>query len=245
MAFLTNRRDFINYCLRQLGAPVIDINVAEEQVDDRIDDALQKFWEFHADGLEKQFLIYLLTEEDIDTKSIPIADNITSILRILPTNTTASSESIDYQVTMTEILNMQKPGSGIGSFVITQSYLSLMNQYFNYEKPISFNRYTNLLRIETDWSKFNIGDPLAIECYMITDPDVHMEVWNDMWLKQYATALIKKQWGQNLIKYEGFQLPSGTTLNGRQFYDDANVEIEKLETELRDTWELPLDFFTG
>ena len=244
MAFLTNRRDFINYCLRQLGAPVIDINVAEEQVDDRIDDALQKFWEFHADGLQKQFIVYILTEEDVSLKNIPITDNILSVLRILPANSQSTS-GVDYQAFMTDIINLQTTSSGIGGYVIAQSYLSLLNQYFNYEKPISFNRYTNTLRIDADWTNLDVGDPVVIECYAIIDPEEHMRTWNDMWLKQYATALIKKQWGQNLIKYEGFQLPSGTTLNGRQFYDDATAEIEKLETELRDVWELPLDFFTG
>ena len=244
MAFLTNRRDFINYCLRQLGAPVIDINVAEEQVDDRIDDALQKFWEFHADGLQRQFIVYMLTEDDVRLKNIPISDNIISVLRLLPF-ASQSTTGIDYQAFMTDILNLQVADGGVGGYVIAQSYLQMLNLYFNYEKPISFNRYTNTLKIDADWANLNVGEPIVIECYTIVDPEEHIRTWNDIWLKQYATALIKKQWGQNLIKYEGFQLPSGTTLNGRQFYDDAVADIEKLETELRDVWELPLDFFTG
>lgn len=244
MAFLTNRRDFINYCLRQLGAPVIDINVAEEQVDDRIDDALQKFWEFHADGLQKQYVVYILTEDDVRLKNVPITDNIISVLRILPA-ISQTSTGIDYQAFMTDILNLQTSSGGVGGYILAQSYLSLLNQFFNYEKPISFNRNTNTLRIDADWNNLDVGDPIVIECYAITDPEEHIKTWNDIWLKQYATALIKKQWGQNLIKYEGFQLPSGTTLNGRQFYDDAIADIEKLETELRDVWELPVDFFTG
>lgn len=244
MAFITNRQDFINYCLRQLGAPVIDINVAAEQVDDRVDDALQRFWEFHADGVQRQFIVYIITETDIRLKNIPITDNIISVIRLLPFQS-QSTTGIDYQAFMTDILNLQVADGGVGGYVIAQSYLQMLNLYFNYEKPISFNRYTNTLRIDADWVNLHVGDPIVMECYAITDPEEHIRTWNDIWLKQYATALIKKQWGSNLIKYEGFQLPSGTTLNGRQFYDDAIAEIEKLETELRDVWELPLDFFTG
>lgn len=245
MAYLTNRRDFINYCLRQLGAPVIDINVAEEQIDDRIDDALQKFYEFHADGVIKQFIIYHLTQADINARSIPIPDTILAVVRVLP-SVSQNTTTIDYQAFITDLLNLRNPDSyGLGGFVIVQSYMSLLNSFFNYEKPLVFNKYTNSLTIETNWGNFSPGDPLAIEVYGIVDPEEFLRVWNDIWLKQYATALIKRQWGQNLIKYEGFQLPSGVTLNGRQIYDDAMVDIEKLETELRDTWELPLDFFVG
>ena len=244
MAFLTNRADFTNYCLRQLGAPVIDINVAQEQVNDRIDDALQKFWEFHADGYQKQFIVYMITENDIKLGNVPISDNVISVLRILP-HDNQSTTGVDYQAFLTDILNLQSSSFGIGGYVITQSYLSLLNSFFNFETPISFNRNTNVLRLDTDWTHFKAGDPIVIECYTTINPEEHIKTWNDIWLKQYATALIKKQWGQNLIKYEGFQLPSGTTLNGRQFYDDALTEIEKLEEELRSVWELPLDFFVG
>ncbi len=244
MAFLTSRRDFINYCLRQLGAPVIDVNVADEQVEDRIDDALQKFWEFHADGLQKRFIVHILTPANISSKSIPIEDNIITVIRILAAS--KGSNSIDYQAFMTDIIDSHgNNGAGIGGYVIAQSYLQTLNLFFNYEKPIKFNRYTNSLLIDTDWDKFNVGDALAIECYMIIDPAEYMKTWNDIWLKNYASSLIKKQWGQNLIKYDGFQLPSGVTLNGRQLYDDAVAEIEKLEAELRETWELPPDFFVG
>jgi hypothetical protein len=245
MAIITNRQGFAEYCLRQLGAPVIEINVANEQLNDRIDDALQKFWEFHGDGAQKHFLTITLTADDIANRYITVPESVITVVRVLPANN-ISSLNLEYQFFLTEVMNVKRlMNEGMHGYVITEQYLNTINEFFNREKMIRWNRYSNRLILDTDWSTLKPGDNLVIEAYAIIDPDEYDEVWNDMWLKAYATALIKRQWGQNMIKYDGFQLPSGITLNGRQIFDDANAEIQKLEEDLQNTWQLPLDFMVG
>jgi hypothetical protein len=246
MAIISTRQQFAEYCLRKLGAPVIEINVADEQIDDCIDDALQKFWEFHGDGTQKHFMTITLTAQDIANQYITISDNIITVVRVLPFNSNISSLNLEYQFFLTEIMNVKRlVNEGMHGYVITEQYLKTLNEFFNREKMIRWNRYSNRLILDTDWSLFKEGDHIIIEAYAVLDPDDYDEVWNDMWLKAYATALIKRQWGQNMIKYEGFQLPSGITLNGRQIYDDANNEIQKLEEDLQNMWQLPPDFMVG
>jgi hypothetical protein len=246
MAIISTRQQFAEYCLRKLGAPVIEINVADEQIDDCIDDALQKFWEFHGDGTQKHFMTITLTAQDIANRYITISDNIITVVRVLPFNSNISSLNLEYQFFLTEIMNVKRlVNEGMHGYVITEQYLKTLNEFFNREKMIRWNRYSNRLILDTDWSLFKEGDHIIIEAYAILDPDDYDEVWNDIWLKAYTTALIKRQWGQNMIKYEGFQLPSGITLNGRQIYDDANNEIQKLEEDLQNMWQLPPDFMVG
>lgn len=246
MPIITNRQEFAERCLRKLGAPVIEINVADEQLEDCIDDALQKFWEFHGDGAQKHFVTAKLTAEDIANRYITVPENVISIVRVLPMNTNLSSLNLEYQFFLTEVMNIKRlVNGGLHGYVITEQYLKTINEFFNREKMIRWNRYSNRLMLDTDWKVLKEGDHVVIEAYAILDPNDYDEVWNDMWLKAYATALIKKQWGQNMIKYDGFQLPSGITLNGRQLYDDANAEIEKLEDELQNVWQLPPDFMVG
>ena len=246
MAIITTRQGFAEYCLRQLGAPVIEINVADEQLDDRIDDALQKFWEFHGDGAQKHFLTITLTAQDIANRYITVPEGIITVVRVLPMNTNLSSLNLEYQFFLTEVMNIKRlMNEGMHGYVITEQYLKTINEFFNREKMIRWNRYSNRLILDTDWSTLKVGDHLVVEAYAIIDPADYDEAWNDMWLKAYATALIKKQWGQNMIKYDGFQLPSGITLNGRQLFDDANAEIEKLEEDLQNMWQLPPDFMVG
>jgi hypothetical protein len=247
MAIIYSRQQFAEYCLRKLGAPVIEINVADEQVDDCIDEALQKFWEFHGDGAQKNFLTVTLTAQDIANRYITIPENIITIVKVLPLDTNGlSSVNLEYQFFLTEIMNARRIMSdGISGYVITQQYLQTMNEFFNREKMIRWNRYSNRLLLDTDWSTLKVGDNIVIEAYAILNPDDFDEVWNDMWLKAYATALMKRQWGQNMLKYDGFQLPSGITLNGRQLFDDANAEIQKLEDDLQNIWQLPIDFMVG
>lgn len=241
-----NRDQFKEYCLRQLGAPVIEINVAPEQIEDRVDDALQKFWEFHGDGAARQFLAIQVTQEDIDNQFILIPEGVISVLKVFPLIGSASKLNLEYQFFMTEILNPRNIiSNGIHGYVIAEQYIKTINEFFNREKMIRWNRYSNKLYMDTDWKELVVDDFILVEVYAIIDPSDFDEAWNDIWLKSYTTALIKKQWGQNMIKYDGFQLPNGIVLNGRQIYDDANNEIEKLEEELQNTWQLPPDFMVG
>lgn len=246
MAVITSRKKFAEYCLRQLGAPVIEINVAQEQIDDRIDDALQKFWEFHGDGSKRHFFVIELSEADITNRYIELPDEVIAVYRVLPFSNFLSALNLEYQSFITELMNTKRVMSrGIHGYIISEQYISTINNIFNREKTVRWNKYAKQLFIETDWETFSPNDKIIIEAFMIIDPTDFVEVWNDPWLKAYATALIKKQWGQNLLKYDGFQLPSGIVLNGRQIFDDANAEIQKLEDDLMNTWQLPVDFMVG
>lgn len=240
-----NRQTLKDYCLRKLGAPVLLINVAPEQIDDRIDEALDKFWEFHGQGSEKKFIATTLTDADIVNQYISLPDSVMTVLRVLPLNVKFQS-NFEYQSFITDILKFkQRDERGLGDWTIIQSYMSLLEESFNYEKPISFNQHQNKLKIYTDWNQLNASQIIIAECNVLIDPIEYEEVYNNIWLKSYTTSLIKKQWGQNMIKYDGVQLPSGITLNGRQIYDDAVNEIEILENELQTTWQQPVDFLVG
>jgi len=246
---ISTKQDLVDYALRSLGAPVIQINIADEQIDDRIDEALQKYWEFHSDGSAKSYIVHQISNNDLANKYIPISDNVLSILRVFPYGGSGfSNNNLQYTAYMSDVISqMASPtnGGGLGSFMVNMEYLSTINWLFNYEKPVRFNRHMNRLFIEADWSLIGLGQYIAIECTVIVDPDDYDNVWNDMWLKKYVIALFKRQWGQNMIKFDGFQLPSGMTLNGRQMYDDALSDLEVLEDELINTYQYPIDWFVG
>lgn len=243
---ITSRKSLGEYCLRQLGAPVIQINVAPEQVNDRLDDAIQKFNEFHGSGSERKFLSIELTENDVSQKYVEVGEDVLSVLRILPLSSSHTS-NLQIQAYITDILDMvRSPRGNLSSYVINMQYVSMLSELFNTSKPIRYNRYTNRINIDTNWGvSIGVGSVLIAEVYTALDTSEFITSFNDPWLKSYATALIKKQWGQNMMKYQGFQLPSGVVLDGRSIYEDALREIEKLEDDLYNTYSLPVDFFLG
>lgn len=244
MISLMSREDLANYALRQLGHPVIQINVDDQQVDDRVDDAIRMFQEFHSDGSQTHFIAHRLTQVEIDKKMIEIPDTVCSVVRVFPNANSSSDVNLQYQAFMTDLISTAFQGNA-GNYMVSQSYLSSLQQIFNSEKGTRFNRYSKMLYIDTDWSKYSVGDFIVIECYMIMDPDDWTSIYDDIWLKAYTTALIKRQWGSNLSKYAGFVLPSGMSIDGATIYQQAIAEVEKLELDLQDKWSLPLDFFTG
>lgn len=249
MAKPNSRTTFSDYCLRSLGAPVIEINVDDDQIDDRIDEALQFYQHYHDDAIEKIYLKHEVTQTDIDNGYIAINDLITDVVRILPLRETVSSTDmfdIRYQIHLNDIYALGFMGS-LTEYVMAQQWLSLLDLVIDSdEKHLNFERHMNRLTIHMDWSEeVEVGDHLLIECYRIIDPDTYTDVYNDYFLKRYATALIKKQWGQNLLKFEGMQMPGGVQFNGRQLYDDAVQELEQLVEEARLNWEKPVDFMTG
>lgn len=245
---ITSRKALGEYCLRQLGAPVIQINVAGEQINDRLNDGIQKFNEFHGSGSERRFVAFTLNERMLSDRFIEVDEGVLSVLRILPLNSLYSvGVNIQMQATMTEILDLiRQPVNGLSSYVINMQYISMLTDMFNSSKPTRYNRYTNRIEIDTSWSaNLKEGDVVIAEVYMAVDPGEFIQAFNDPWLKAYCTALIKKQWGQNMLKYQGFQLPSGVVLDGRAIYEDAIRDIERLEEELYNTYSLPADFFVG
>ena len=320
MAKPNSKDTFKDYCLRQLGAPVIEVNVDDDQLDDRVDEALQYYQEYHTDGTERFFLkhkvtgsviafsglsgafvagetvtggtsgakakiakivgatlvykvldddsvsfqanetitggtssasaqISSVTKGDYENRFIPVNDLITQVIQVLPIRDAVSSNDmfdVRYQIHLHDLYNLGFMGS-LAEYVMNMQYLDMLDNVIDSdEKQIGFERHKNQLNIFMDWeNEVAIDDFIVVECYRIIDPDTFTDVYNDYYLKKYATALVKKQWGQNLLKFEGMQMPGGVTFNGRQIYDDAIADIEKLEEEMRLNWEDPVDFYTG
>jgi len=277
MASPSNRTEFVNYCKRQLGAPVLEINIADEQVEDVIDDAVQYFQERHFDGVAQTYLKYKITQDDIDRGRASMETNKkqTGI-----TTTTATADIAGTDVTFTYYENsnfLQIPPSVIGvtkiyhfdgtntmtnnmfsvkyqmflndiyywgatellTYAMTKTYLEDINFLLTTEKQIRFNKRMDRLYLDIDWGSVSKDDYLVIDCFRQLDPNDYGRVWNDSFLKKYATALMKRQWGQNLLKFQGVKLPGGVELNGRQIYDDAEKDLEIIREQMSNTYELP------
>ena len=248
---VNSRQGLIDYALRKLGDPVIEINVDDDQVSDRVDEALQKYREFHYDATGRVFFKHQITQTDIDNGYIPISSDIIFLSKMFAVGSSFSGGrdmfSIKYQLMLNDIAFMHSYVGDLAYYEQLQQYLTTLDMVLNGTPLITFTRRQNRLYIHGDdlGTDLNVDDYILLEGYQIIDETTYTSVWDDMWLKKYTTALIKRQWGSNLIKFEGMQLPGGVTLNGRQLYEDAIQEIERLEEELRSTFELPVDFFVG
>ena len=248
MARPNSRATLIDYCLRRLGAPVLEINVDDDQVEDRIDDALQFYQEYHSDAIQRTYLKHQITADDIANGWIPITDSTVFVTRVLPISSTLSSSnmfSAKYQMFLNDLYNLNYMGS-MTNYVQTMSYMSMIDTVISGGEEItSYNRHLNRLFLRMDWSDVTVGQYIVVECYQIVDPDSFTDVYDDMFVKQYATALIKQQWGANLIKFEGMQLPGGVTINARQIFDDATQEILAIKEQMQLNYEAPPMFFVG
>ena len=251
MAKPNSRQTLIDYCLRSLGAPVVEINVDEDQIDDRVDEALQLYQQYHRDSIEKIYLKHQITQQNIDDGYIAINDLITEVVRVFPINDTNASTDdalfdIDYQLHLEDVFSLGYMGSLV-DYVMTKQWLALVDQMIDADnKHIRFNKHKNQLRIDMDWDKeVKVDDYIVVECFRIIDPETYTDVYNDYYLKRYLTALIKFQWGTNLSKFEGMQMPGGVTFNGRQILDDAREELQQLIEELRLNWEEPMGIYTA
>jgi hypothetical protein len=245
---ITTRQGLIDYCLRRLGQPVIEINIDEDQLSERVDDALEYFQEYHFDGVEKVFLKHTVTAADITNEYIPVADPVISVVRVLPIPNFDSFQggffNEEYQLRLQDLDNLS--GTTLIDWTMTQMNFSLVDQLFGIAPQVLFNRKQNKVYLETDWSKkFIVGDVIVVEAYRALDPSTYTEVYNDMFLKRYTTALIKRQWGENLKKFTGVVLPGGITLDGKTIYDEAVEEILKIEEEMSLRYELPADGYMG
>jgi hypothetical protein len=243
----TSRQGLIDYCLRKLGHPVIEINVDDDQLEDRIDEALGFYREFHYDAVELVYLKHQITQADIDNQYLTINDAITGVTKIFPfSNRTTGINIFDirYQILINDLYSLMS--TDLIYYSQVRQHLELINMMLIGQKPIRFNRHMNRLFIDMDWEEdVDVGDFIVIECYRILDPDTYTDVYNDRILKKYAAALIKRQWGANLKKFSGVQLPGGVQLNGQVIFDEAMQEIKEIEEETRNTYELPVDMFVG
>lgn len=243
----TSRQGLIDYCLRKLGHPVIEINVDDDQLEDRIDEALGFYREFHYDAVELVYLKHQITQTDIDNQYLSISDAVTGVTKIFPfSNRTTGINIFDirYQILINDLYSLMS--TDLIYYSQVRQHLELINMMLIGQKPIRFNRHMNRLFIDMDWEEdVDVGDFIVIECYRILDPDTYTDVYNDRILKKYAAALIKRQWGANLKKFSGVQLPGGVQLNGQVIFDEAMQEIKEIEEETRNTYELPVDMFVG
>ena len=251
MANPTSRATLIDYAKRRLGDPVIEINVDEDQVEDRVDEALQYYQEFHSDATVRTYLKHLITADDVTNEYISVANNVLFVSKMFPLTSSFQNSrnffDIKYQMMLNDIADLMNFAGDLAYYEQMQQYLSLLDMKLNGHPQVQFSRKQNRLYIFGEFADNDIkaGDYIVAEVYSIVDPDTHTSVYNDMFLKEYTTALIKQQWGMNLIKFEGMQLPGGVVLNGRQIYDDATAEIATLRENLRLEHEFPPDFSVG
>ena len=248
MAAVTTRQGLIEYCLRRLGQPVVEINVDEDQLEERVDDALEFFQEYHFDGVEKVFLKHVITADDITNEYIPMGDPVISVVRVLPIPSFDSFQggffNEEYQMRLNDLNNFS--GSSLIQWDMTRQNHSLVEHLFALTPQMTFNRKQNRVYLETDWTaKFSVDDVIVIEAYRALNPATYTEVWNDMFLKKYTCALIKRQWGENLKKFAGVVLPGGITLDGKTIYDEAVEEIRLIEEQVSLKYELPADGYVG
>ena len=313
----TTRQEFTDYCLRKLGWPVLQINVDDDQVNDRIDEALQFWYDYHYDGTEKMFLKHRITQQDIDRGWIYCPDSVIFVTGVFPfdeSNSSINMFDLRYQLRLHDLYDFTSVS--YVSYEITMQHIRTLNMLFSGTPQFRFHRHQNKLHLDIDWTRdLDVGQYVVAECYRRLQPESititgtvagnttsntiigtgtifdqelvekdfiqidgtakqikkiispteiildgphssntsgitvtkegNTDVWNDRFLKKYATAKIKQQWGSNLKKFEGIQMPGGVTLNGQKIYDEAVEEIEKLEEELISTNVLPGDMFIG
>ena len=270
----STRQELIDYCLRQLGAPVLEINVDDDQIDDLVDDAIQVFNERHYDGVERMYLKYKITQSDLDkgdatgtsgvgivttttsatisgigstnfnfyenSNFIQVPDSVIGIEKIFKVDTSTISSgmfNIKYQLFLNDLYYFNT--IGLLQYSMTKSYLEDIDYLLTPDKQLRFNKVQDKLYLDTDWGSMNLDDFLIIDCYRILNPVESTQVYNHQFLKKYLTALIKRQWGQNLLKFRGVKLPGGIELNGREIYEDAERELADIRQRMSSEYELP------
>ncbi len=268
MSTPSSRNNLKEYALRALGKPVIEINADDDQLEDRIDEALQYFSQYHYDGIRRTYLKYQYTQDDYDrinantsesiTKNsvttawqegngfIVVPESIISVINIFPYSNKGSQNLFDvrYQLRLNDLYDFSS--TSIVHYDTVMRHLDFLDHILVGEKPLRFNQHDNRLYIDQDWENdLVVGEFLVIEAYRKLDPDVYTDVYNDMILKRYVTALFKKQWGSNLQKFAGVTMIGGVSLNGVELYQQAEQEIQKIETEIRNSFEMSQPLMIG
>lgn len=244
---VNSRETLKQYCLRALGAPVLEINVDDDQLEDRIDEALEYFRLYHYDSTEKFYLKHLITQEDIDNQYLPISPLVYGVTRVLPiTQGAANSKNLfdlQYQLRLNDLYDLTS--TSVIYYSTVMSHLSMLDMVLNGHIMYRFNRYQNKLYLDINWAHdVQVDNYVIVECYRALDFDSYTRLWSEPWLKHYVTALFKKAWATNLKKFSGMQLPGGVTIDGQAMYEEAIGEIKDLEDELVNK-SAPLDMFLG
>jgi hypothetical protein len=265
---LTTKSELSEYCLRKLGKPVVDINVDIDQISDRIDDALEYFGQFHYDGIERLYLSHVITQADLDRSVnvnsetateysvssiwtdqnnwIAIPDSVVSIVNVYhPSSAFGSNWYNQAEMIQSGLIDLD-PAADLVSTSMAREKLDMLDTMFNIKPSIRFNHLCSKLYFDNTWSEtFKVDDSIIIECYRKIDPSVAVKLYNDVFLKRYATELIKRQWGQNLQKFKGIAMIGGVEIDADTIYSQAQEEIEKLEEKIISTYQAPLDFMIG
>lgn len=242
----TNRAEFIEYCLRRLGKPLNEVNIDEDQISDRIDDALQYFWDYHFSGSEKMYYKHMVTAQDKQNRYITLPDNIIGAVNIFPVGQALGTNNlfnIRYQIALNDLYTLTSVS--MVPYYMAMSHIQFLEQLLVGQQPIRYNRIVNRLYVDMDWERFNEGDFMIVEAYMVVDPNIYSKVWQDRWLARYATCLLKQQYGTNLKKYGSMPLPGGITFNGQKIYDEATEERKELEKEMIMSYSLPVTDMIG
>lgn len=247
MAVPTTRNEFKEYCLRKLGKPVIEINVDDDQIEDRIDESLRYYWDYHFDGTEKLYYKHQVTQQNITDKYITLPENIIGAIRVFPiADPMVRSDdlfNIRYQIALNDLYSLTSVS--MVPYYMVMEHLALITEMLVGQQPIRYNRHKDRLYVDMDWGKINVGEYLLVEAYEVIDPDEWTDVWADRWLQNYTTAKIKYQWGSNLTKFTGMQLPGGVQFNGEKILMDSQAEIEKMEAEMISSYSLPVSDMVG
>jgi len=247
MAVPTSRAEFKEYCLRALGKPVIEINVDDDQVEDRIDESLRYYWDYHFDGTEKVYYKHAITSEDKANKYITLPENIIGAVRVFPIGDPSIRSddlfNIRYQIALNDLYTLT--AYSMIPYYMAMQHLALISEFLVGQQPIRYSRHRDRLYVDTKWDNYNVGDYLLVEAYEVLDPDTFSEIWSDRWLQNYCTQKIKYQWGSNLTKFIGMQLPGGLQFNGEKIMNDAKEEIEKMEKDMILNYSLPVADMIG
>lgn len=246
MAIPRSREDFKIHCLRRLGHPVLEVNVENDQLEDRIDEALLYFADYHFDGSEKIFYKYPVTADDITNRYITMPDNIIGAVNLFEIGQALNTNNlfnIRYQIALNDLYTLTSVS--MTPYYMAMQHVQFLEQMLVGKQPIRYNRHVNRLYVDMDWSIINVGDYLIVEAYTVVDPNEFTRAWGDRWLLRYATCLIKIQWATNLTKYVGMKLPGGVSFNGQQMMADALAERSELEKEMIYTYSLPVSDLIG
>ena len=271
MAIPSTKATLKTYCLRALGYGVIDINVSDDQVDDRLDEALQYFAQYHYDGIEKMYLKHQITQTEIDRAKtdasvtatdqvdgsitadwlegkgyIPIPDAVISVIQVFPFDDSSTNNMFDirYQMRLNDLYDFSS--TSIIHYQMTMQHLDYLSHILVGKVPIRFNQHQNRLYLDMNWSgDISADEYIIIECYRKLDPTTWTDIYDDIYLKRYAVALIKRQWGANLSKFNGVQMLGGVTMNGVDIFTQAQEEIQRLEEQIQLSFETPIDYMVG
>lgn len=251
MSIPVTKAQFIAKVLRELGYPTIKVNVTEEQLDDRVDDALQVFYRRHFDGSEKQYVAHVMSPSDAATKTVVMDPDVIGVINVFPLQSSSGAGgsllfNVPYQLVMSEIFGLNGGASdGVSSYIVTRTQMNTLQEFLVGRFPIRYNEKTNILYVDASSEKLTVGSTILIECYKQNTAVDYPDVWSDIWLRKYAVELVRRQWSQNLGKFKDVQLPGGITINAKEMVGQAESTIRELEEELAHSYSPILNDFFG